>query len=85
MMNNIIARKIAVTDSYAALSAGEEVATITLSALPSNAAEVYLKGDTGDDVPLIPGEWHTLKSVKLGEIEIRGTIGDYVTIVGGTW
>ncbi|MBN2377058.1 MAG: hypothetical protein JXD22_11695 [Sedimentisphaerales bacterium] len=84
-MNNVIARKIAVTASYAALSSSSEVVTVTLSALTSNSHDVYLEGDTGDDVPLIAGEWHTLKSVDLSRVKIKGTVGDYVSIIGGTW
>jgi hypothetical protein len=46
---------------------------------------VYFRGDDGSDVPWISGEWHSLKSVDLADIYIKGTAGDVVTVVGGTW
>jgi len=75
-MSNVIARKIEVTAEYQPLAAQQTVATVTVSAPPANVADVCLLGDTGDDVPLAPGEWHTFRSVDLADI---------VTVVGGTW
>ncbi len=84
-MNNLIARKITVTDVFQAPASERTAATVTLSALPGNSGEVLLLGDTGDEVPLQPGEWHTLHKVNLAEIQIKGTSGDVVTLIGGTW
>lgn len=84
-MNNIIARKIELTDTYQPLAAKRTVATVTLSVPPSNTDTAYLLGDTGQDVPLIPGEWHTLHHVDLASIQVKGTAGDIITINGGTW
>ena len=84
-MNNTIMRKIVVTASYQALVADSLVATVTLSCPPTNAANVLFKGDDGTDVPWLPGQWHELRSVDLAAIQIKGTAGDVVTIVGGTW
>ena len=85
MPNNVLMRKVVVTGAYQPLASETTVVTVTVSALPSNAGTVYFKGDDGSDVPWIPGEWHELRSVDLAEIEIKGTPGDVVTVVGGTW
>ncbi len=84
-MNNLIARKITVTDEFQALASEKTIATVTVSVLPNNSGEVLLLGDTADEVPLQPGEWHTLQSVNLADIQIKGTSGDVITIIGGTW
>jgi len=84
-MNNTIMRKIDVTGTYQPLVADFLVATVTISCPPTNAAAVQFKGDDGSDVPWLAGEWHTLHRVDLAEIQIKGTVGDVVSIVGGTW
>lgn len=84
-MNNLIARVISITAQYQPLAAGRLVATITLSAPPANSHPVYLQGDSGQDVPLIPGEWHIFQRVDLSKIRVKGTVGNTVTILGGTW
>ena len=84
-MNNIIMRKIDVTDSYQPLVTDSMVATVTISCPPGNSDPVQFKGDDGSDVPWVAGEWHELQSVDLAGIEVKGTPGDVVTIVGGTW
>ena len=84
-MNNTIMRKIDVTGTYQPLVADSLVATVTISCPPTNAAAVQFKGDDGSDVPWLAGEWHTLHRVDLAEIQIKGTVGDVVSIVGGTW
>lgn len=85
MANNLIARKLTLTGAYKPLASGSLVGTVTVTALPDNAATAYVQGDTGDDVPLAPGEWHTFQSVNLAEIKVKGTAGDVVTAIGGTW
>lgn len=84
-MNNAVMRKIDVTATYTALASTSTIATVTISALIDNAADVYLEGDTGDDVPLVAGEWHTFESVDLSRMKVRGTVGDAITAIGGTW
>lgn len=84
-MNNVIQRKITVTGGYQALSASKLVASVTISTPPTNAGVVYFKGDTGTDVPWVAGEWHDFVRANLAEIQVKGTAGDIVTIVGGTW
>lgn len=84
-MNNIIMRKTDVSENYTPLAAEKTVCTVTISAPPTNAGNVLFKGDDDSDVFFVPGEWHTLKSIDLADIQIKGTSGDVITIVGGTW
>jgi len=84
-MNSVVMRKITVTTVYTALVSSKLVAKVTISCPPSNTGTVYFKGDDGTDVPWIPGEWHDFKSVDLAAIQVKGTSGDVVTVVGGTW
>jgi len=39
----------------------------------------------GTDVIWIRGEWHTMIRVDLSTIYVKGTPGDVVFVVGGTW
>ena len=50
-----------------------------------NLGDVIFQGDDGDEVSWVPGEWHTFRSVDLSSIQVRGQIGDTVTVIGGTW
>ena len=84
-MNNTIMRQIDVTADYQPLVANRLVATVTISCPPDNAGVVYFLGDDGSDVPWRGGEWHTLHRVDLFSIQIKGTVCDTVTLVGGTW
>jgi len=84
-VNNTIMRKVDVTTGYQPLVATQLVATVTISCPPANAAVVTFRGDDGSDVPWQPGEWHTLQHVDLSAIEVKGTVGDIVTLVGGSW
>jgi len=84
-MNNVVMRKIVLTSNYQALSAVSLVASVSISTPPTNAAVAYFKGDDGSDVPWQPAEWHEFRSVDLAAIQVKGTPGDIVTLVGGTW
>ncbi len=84
-MNNLIARKITLTTSWQALAGEKTVASVTVTAPTGNAGNVLLDGDTGDEVPLEPGEWHEFKNINLADLQVKGTAGDIVTVVGGTW
>ncbi len=85
-MNNVVMRKIVVTASYQPLSIkSREVASVEVSAPPTNTGAVFFRGDDGTDVPWVPGEYHCFKRINLADIKVKGTPGDAVTIVGGTW
>jgi len=61
------------------------VATVDINCPPGNVGNVLFKTPDDTDVPWVPGEWHNLVGVNLADIQIKGTVGDTVTIVGGTW
>jgi hypothetical protein len=84
-MNNLIMRKVNVTSSFQSLVSGRLVGSVTITAAPGNASEVYFRGDDGSEVPWVPGEWHSFRSINLAQLEVKGNTGDLVTIVGGTW
>jgi hypothetical protein len=84
-MNNVVMRKIVVTGDYQPLASAKLVASVSISTPPSNTGTVYFTGDDGSDVPWVPGEWHEFRSIDLSAVQAKGTAGDVVTIVGGTW
>ena len=85
-MNNIVMRKIVLTAAYQALTAKDvEVASVEVSTPPGNAGPAYFKGDDGSDVPWIAGEFHSFQRVNLADLMVKGTPGDVVTVVGGSW
>lgn len=84
-MNNTIMRTITVTADYQPLASQRLVGSVTISCSPGNAAAVIFKGDDGSEVPWIAGEWHSFRSIDLGAIFVKGTPGDTISIVGGTW
>jgi len=85
-MNNVIMRKIIVTSEYQPLSSKKgEVASVEISASPNNTGVVFFRGDDGSDVSWLPGEYHSLNRVNISELFLKGTPGDVVTIIGGTW
>ena len=84
-MNNVVMRKITVTGSYQPLTDSQLIASVTISAQPTNVGPVLFEGDDGMNVPWLAGEWHALVRVDLSAIRVKGTPGDVVTVVGGTW
>ena len=84
-MNNVFLRKIDVTEEYIPLASERIVLTVTISAPPTNTANVFFKGDGGSDVPWTSGEWHQFSSINLAELQVKGTPGDVITIIGGTY
>ncbi len=84
-MNNLIARVIDLTAAFLPLSSVRTVGTITITAPPGNSDAAYLQGDSGQEVPLAPGEWHRLERVNLADIQVKGSVGDKLTVIGGTW
>lgn len=85
-MNNLVQRIIAVGPDWTPCSTlEEEIVSVDVLALPSNAAPIEFEGDTGDAVPWQPGEWHSFGRINLARLRVRGVLGDRVTLVGGTW
>ena len=81
-MNNVIIRKVSVTANYQPLATSSLVGSVAISCPPTNVGNVNFKGDDGSDVPWIPGEWHEFARVNLADIQVKGTAGDVVTIIG---
>jgi len=84
-MNSTIMRRIAIAAEYRPLSDTPLVGSFEVSAVPTNAASVFFHGDDGSDVPWVPGEYHAVYRVDLARIRVKGTPGDLVTVIGGTW
>ena len=70
-MNNVIQRKIVVTDTYQPLTGESLVFSGTISTPPTNAQNVFFLGDDGSDVPWIPGQWNEFYSVNLADTPRR--------------
>jgi len=82
MANQTVMRKVNVAGDYAPLSTVPIVATVCISCPPGNAAAVMFLGDDGSDVPWIPGQWAEFRHVDLSLIQVKGTPGDTVVVVG---
>ena len=85
MPHNVIMRTVPVTEEYAPLSAVSLVGSVTISTPPGNANDVFFKGDDGSDVLWSAGTWFEFFSVDLSKIFVKGTPGDAVSVIGGTW
>ena len=84
-MNNTIMRTVEVTEQFQPLVQERLVGSVTISCPPTNAGDVIFLGDDGSEVTWLPGEWHRFRSIDLASVQVKGTTGDRVTIVGGTW
>lgn len=84
-MNNIVMRKVVLTSEYQRVSAQSVTASVTVTCPPTNQGEAMFKGDDGGDVPWSPGEFHALRGIDLSNLQVKGTPGDIVTVVGGAW
>lgn len=87
MTNNPIMRQFEITNgsefepivSESIRGSGE------ISVSPDNADNVIFQGDDGSDVEWIPGEFHYFRNVDFSSFKVKGTNGDVVSIVGGSW
>ncbi len=85
-MNSILMRTIVLTAEYRAVTTkAREVASVEVSVPPTNAGPVSFLGDDGAEVIWAQGEYHGFKRINLAELRVKGTPGDIVTLVGGTW
>ena len=83
-MNNTVLRKVVVTAAYQSLVPQQLIASVDISAPPSNAGPVFFKGDDGADVPFLAGEWHFFEQIDLSALQVKGLPGDVVTLVGNS-
>lgn len=84
MANNILMRQLTLGEVAQALG-GDEVFTVDVSCPAANTAPVYFKIGAADEMPWQPGAQHNLRRIRLSDITVRGTAGDKVDLVGGTW
>ena len=85
-MNNIVMRKVVVGADFQPITAqANEVATVEVSASPDNSGPVFFLGDDGSEVPFLPGEYHQFVRINLADLKVKGTPGDVVTFIGGSW
>jgi len=86
-MHNVILRTITVTNTWQSLSDKPLVGSVTISAPPSNAATVLLRStdDPVNEVFFVNGEWHDFQRIDLSTLQVKGTSGDKLTVIGGTW
>ena len=84
-MNNVVMFRVVLSGEYRPLTEHSLVATVDVSVPPSNVGPALFLGADGQEVSWIAGEWHSLVRVDLSEIRVKGTPGDIVTVVGGTW
>lgn len=74
---------VTLTANYQPLSAAyKPVSNCVISFSPDNTGTAYILGVADADVPMAPGEWHRLELGELSSIQVKGTAGDVVTIVG---
>ena len=84
-MNNVVMFSFELSGEYRPLSEQPLVASVDISAPPDNTDSILFRGMDGRDVIWIRGEWHTMIRVDLSTIYVKGTLGDVVSVVGGTW
>lgn len=84
MPNNVIMRKIVLTANYQKLNGTSLVCNCDISCVPTNAADATFRTAEGQEVPWAKGEYHPFVGVDLNQIEVKGTPGDVVTVVGNT-
>jgi len=80
-----IMRKITITTEWQALSATSFVLSdCEISCTIDNAGDVLFRttGEPTVEVPWEPSEYHRFRSLDLATLEVKGTAGDVVTIVG---
>jgi hypothetical protein len=84
-MNNTIIKTISVTGTYAPLSATRLVGSVVVECPSTNSAVVYFQGDDDVDVAVEAGSSYMFLSVDLNQFLVKGTSGDVVNVIGGTW
>ena len=84
MANGVFMRQITLTGVHQPLG-GNEVYTVDISCPPTNTGPAFFKAGAGSEVGWLPSEWHHCRRIRLSDITVRGTPGDVVSIVGGTW
>lgn len=83
-MANVIIRRVNLTNIFQPLSSQRLVGNFTIRASGSSDS-IALQTDNGlGEVPIGRSESFTLKRVNLQDIQAKGSIGDFFTIIGAT-
>ena len=86
MPNNLILRRIEVTEEWKPLSPVPLVGTVDVSAPPTNSGPVFIRAGVDEEAYLIPAEFHCFQRVALDQVEVRSdTPGNELTLIGGSW
>lgn len=83
--NNPIIRKVNLAGLFQPLAAETTIGRFTFR-VPSDAsgAVALLGDDRTTEVPLARGQQFTLDGVDLAEIEAKGSLGDYLVVIGSS-
>jgi len=86
-VNNAIMRSFEITNGavFEPIIAESVRGTAEISCPPSNTDNVVFEGDDGSSVEWEPGEYHDFVNIDFSTIKVKGTNGDKVTIIGGSW
>jgi hypothetical protein len=79
--NALFDRSITLTANYVAVAAGF-LFWGTILAAANNVGAAYMKGDDGSDCIIPDGVAVKLDGVDLGQLQLKGTAGDLVAIIG---
>jgi hypothetical protein len=82
MSNRVIAISVTLASGYAALSATALVADVEITSISTNADAYILGSDGTTHVIWKAGQTHTFVGVDLASIQMKGTAGNVVTIIG---
>lgn len=83
MPRPVFIQSIAVGASWQPLAVARTVMTAAITTSPANTQPVQFRVDGGPAVPWPAGVSNTLVGVDLARIEVSGTSGDSVLVVGG--
>ncbi len=78
-------RSIALGAAWQRLADERAVLTATLTAAPANAQPALVRVDGGAPASWPKGVANTFVGVDLSRVEVSGTSGDSMLVVGGTW
>jgi hypothetical protein len=82
-MNNVIIRKVNLTNQFQRLAATKVVGNFRFRAAATGT--VVLLGDDGiTQIALERSEQFTLEGVDLSDIQAKGNLGDFIVIIGST-
>lgn len=82
---NTVALRLALAAGYQRFCRAPVLVSGQFHVTASNSGSAWLKGVDGNDIELSKGQSYTVVGVDISQTEWKGTIGDVVTFLGGTW